>query len=208
MEAAMLLVTASLLGALYWLPTRPEFPLLGFGITTLGIGVLGIVALWVVWRITPGLATRFNGQSKTGQNATVPITAQGQSNRVGLFAVATLLYLVFWALQGIALVAVAHTFCDGQTLTPFVATAAAAIAWALGFVIIFVPAGLGVREWTLGALLVAFATLQPGQATLLAVTSRLGLIVAEVAVLLFGLHAQIAAWWHRRNWMADDSSLS
>jgi hypothetical protein len=195
------------LGIIYWLPTL-DLPLLNVGTITVGVATLGIVALWVVWRITPSLATRFIRRSKGGQPATITATPQGRSHRVGLFAVATLLYLVFWALQGIALVAVAHTFCDGLALTPFVATAAAAIAWAFGFLIIFVPAGLGVREWTLGALLVAFATLQPGQATLLAVTSRLALIVAEIVVLLFGLHAQIAAWWHRRNWVADDSSLS
>jgi hypothetical protein len=72
------------------------------------------------------------------------------------------------------------------------ATSAGSLAWAIGFLIIFVPAGLGVREWSLGTLLVQFAALSPGQATLLAVVSRVGMIAAEVLVLLVGLQSQIS----------------
>jgi uncharacterized membrane protein YbhN (UPF0104 family) len=146
------------------------------------IGV-SLIGAWLLWRIVPWLAARIRRQPAQ----VLPRRPQ----HGGLWGATMLLYVGFWLLQGDALVAIAHTLCGGLTLGLFDASAAFAVAWAIGFLIVFVPAGLGVREWTLGALLVAFAGLQPGQATLLAVISRLGLIVAELGVLAIGLHGQI-----------------
>jgi glycosyltransferase 2 family protein len=201
LEAAMLVATATLVGALFWLPTLWQGPLLPVGIV-----VAGALALWLLWQVMPWLARRFT--NKSGEMLPAPRPSWR------LFGATTLLYLAFWALQGIALVAIAHALCGGMALAPFPTIAAAALAWAIGFLILFVPAGLGVREWTLSALLVAFTAIDPaidpgidpGQATLLAVVSRFGLIVAELIVLAIGLHAQILHRWQRRKWLSPTTN--
>ena len=188
LEAGMLVATALWVGALFWLPQVWQVPLLPVAVV-----VLGALGLWLLWQLTPWLARRMSKQPE----AMSPAPRQGWR----LLSATTLLYLGFWALQGLALVAIAHALCGSMALAPFPALAAAALAWAIGFLVLFVPAGLGVREWTLGALLVAFADIDPGQATLFAVVSRFGLIVAEVVVLAIGLHAQILHWWQKRKWL-------
>jgi hypothetical protein len=202
METALFLITATLLGALYWLPTQlPDFP--GrFPLIEFLIAVAGIVGAWLVWRVLPWLAMRFY-RKRAGLYLPAP---KGLGRQLGLWGVTTLLYLFFWLLQGGALVAVAHTLCGGLAPELFTISAAYAIAWVIGFLIIFVPAGLGVREWMLSTLLVAFAALQPGQATLLAILSRFGLIMAEIIVLAIGLHGQILSRVNQNRWNANDSS--
>jgi hypothetical protein len=62
---------------------------------------------------------------------------------------------------------------------------------------------LGVREWSLSALLVIFSGLEPGQAALLAVLSRVVMICAEVIVLLIGLQSTMQSFiqgrWSKRS---------
>jgi hypothetical protein len=193
LEAALLLVTAAALGALYWLPTQLDFPLI-----ELAIAALALVGSWLVWHYLPWLARRLFRQA-SAVNTQHPQT-------LPLWGATILLYLCFWLLQGGALIAIAATLCGTFTPGLFAASAAFAVAWGIGFLIIFVPAGVGVREWTLGALLVAFAALQPGQATLLAVISRLGLIVAELLVLVIGLHGQIQNRLRHGVWTANHHS--
>jgi hypothetical protein len=199
-EAAMLLVTAALVGGSYLLARWWPQPLGWLALLLVGGG-----ALWAIWQGTPRLASRWQIGKANGPETANARTTPTVAN-VALFLSAIALYWLFWALQGAAPVAIAHALCSGMTLGFVPATAATALAWAIGFVIIFVPAGLGVREWTLGALLVNFAPLAPGQASLLAVTSRLALIGAEVVLLLIGLRAPIAAWWRRRKQHASNIS--
>lgn len=193
LEATMLLVTATGLGALYWLPTQDWLPTLAsLPFLTIVIATIALFGSWLAWQIVPTLAARIS-RKPVDTPAHTP-TSRAQS--FPLWGVTTALYVAFWLLQGGALVAIAHTLCGGLTLGLYAASAAFAIAWAIGFLIVFVPAGLGIREWTLSALLVAFAALQPGPATLIALISRLGLIVAEVVVLLIGLHRK----FQNRKW--------
>jgi glycosyltransferase 2 family protein len=197
LEAAMLLVTAGVLGVLYWLPNQLAGWLSAPG--QLLVAVVGIGSAWVAWRLVPWVTTRL------GKKRISLEIQQGQS--LGLWGATCFLYVAFWGLQGGALLAIAQALCGDFVLGLGAATAAFGLAWAIGFLIVFVPAGLGVREWTLSALLVAFATLEPGQATLIAVVSRFGLIVAEVIVLLIGFHGQIERWWSRRNLIEDNRTL-
>lgn len=190
LEAAMLLITAAVLGGIYWLHLSWQFPLLEF--VALAVG---IASSWLVWRLLPWLVGRAGDKWRS--------VARTQRQGLRLWAATLTLYAGFWLLQGAALVAITHTLCEQLALALPAATAAFALAWAIGFLIIFVPAGLGVREWTLSALLVSFAMLQPGQATLIALVSRLGLILAEVFVLLIGLQGQIRSWWRGNDWLAD-----
>jgi uncharacterized membrane protein YbhN (UPF0104 family) len=196
-EAAMLLASAMTLGALYWLPTYWPHPLVMPAIIT---GALVAVAL--IWYVTPLLTARFSkGEAQPSSHNT------GRQSALLWLVTTTLLYLLFWLLQGAALVAITHTLCGALTLPLSAATGASALSWAIGFLILFVPAGLGVREWSLGTLLVTFAALPSGEATLLAVVSRAGLVAAEVLVLLIGLNTQLLARWNRRNLAIDDSTF-
>jgi hypothetical protein len=163
--------------------------------------LLGIIGVWLVWRLLPWLAQRIFRQSAPLGG----LPAATLSNQVGLWGATTLLYLLFWGLQGAALLAIGATLCGPITLGLFPATAAFALAWAIGFLVIFVPAGVGVREWTLSALLAAFTLLPPGQATLIAVISRLGLIVAELLVLAIGLQGHLQKRWHQAQRQRDSA---
>jgi hypothetical protein len=194
-EAAMLLLTAGWIGALYALPMHWPHPLL-----TPALIMLGGVATALVWYATPWLARRvFKGHSHL--QAPAP-----RRHAHALLVATTLLYLLFWGLQGAALVSIGRALCDNLTVAPFATTAASALSWAIGFLIIFVPAGLGVREWTLSTMLVSFTALPSGQATLLALVSRLGLIAAEFIVLLLSLPPIIEKWRARRALAVDKRS--
>jgi hypothetical protein len=197
-EAAMLLISAVMLGTLYWLPSGLTMldwlPTIRHSpIVTGGIIVVGVVASRLVWQMTPRLTARFAPKQMQCNASGDPARSRG----IRMWIATTLLYLVFWLVQGGALLTIAHALCGGLTLGLFAVTAATGLAWAIGFLIVFVPAGLGIREWTLGTLLVAFAALQPGQATLIAVVSRFGMIVSELLVLLIGLQAKVKRWWEK-----------
>ncbi|MDX6696893.1 MAG: glycosyltransferase 2 family protein [Solirubrobacteraceae bacterium] len=83
-----------------------------------------------------------------------------------------------WALYG------AHTWVLARHLggtadeLPALGTGAFALSWALGLIVVFAPAGVGVREAVLVALL--SASLGSAGATTLAVASRLLLVAADV----------------------------
>jgi uncharacterized membrane protein YbhN (UPF0104 family) len=57
-------------------------------------------------------------------------------------------------------------------------------SWLVGFAALFVPAGLGVRELTLSSLLQQMAAVSAGDASLVAVLTRLGIVAAELVFLL------------------------
>lgn len=198
LEAAMLLITAAILGGLYWLQL-PQWqamvqPLIGDNFNTSMIAayaLLTLVAAWIAWRMLPWLFFRFTKKASQPENASVQLAYYQRGNDFQLWIMTIMLYLIFWIIQGAALITIGQALCEDIHLALFAASAAFAVSWAIGFLIIFVPAGLGVREWTLNAFLVTLATLQPSQATLLAIISRFGLIVAEIVVLGIGLHRQI-----------------
>jgi len=65
-------------------------------------------------------------------------------------------------------------------------TAAFAISYVIGYLAIFVPGGIGVREWALISVLVAAPLASAPQATAISVASRLWLVVIEIVpALLF-----------------------
>lgn len=196
-EATLLLVTAGAAGALYWLSSQWQSPFLPVAFVLAGVVVFSVAAAWASWRLLPWLVGMMGSRSMQRKRISV--------QSLLLWAATCLLYAGFWLLQGGALVIIAQALCERLALGLAAATAAFAWAWAIGFLIVFVPAGLGVREWTLGALLGAFAMIPPGQATLIALVSRLGLIVAELLVLAIGLHGQFQSWRAKRDWVADDS---
>jgi glycosyltransferase 2 family protein len=179
-EVALPLLMAAALAALVLLS-----PWLGVPLALVGLG-----AMWAAWALTPTVTSRLS----RGRIAVQPDRqAQGR-----LLLATTALYALFWLLHGAGLVAVTRTLCGEQALTLSQGVALAALSWAVGFVVLIVPAGFGVREWALGALLVAFAGFAPWQGSVVAVVSRLTLIAAELLVLLVGLHSRLRQWWAMR----------
>jgi glycosyltransferase 2 family protein len=183
-EAAMLLVVALTLGAFYWVD----------GLWKLAVAVLGIVGVGVTWLAVPWLAGRFGGRWLQVSQV------RSQSRELGGLAGAA--YVLLWSLQGAAIVYIGATLCLDSHIAWLEGIASIGLAWTIGFIIPFVPAGLGVREWSMSALLVIFSGLEPGQAALLAVLSRVVMICAELIVLLVGLQSHIQSFiqgrWSKR----------
>ena len=176
MEAGLLLLTAVALAGTLLTPAPWNLLVAGGG----------LAAVWLTWVLTPALWRRLRGAPAAPQATT------------GWWVVATL-YGVFWALQGAALLAAHHALCGVTPLGLGQSIAAASLAWAVGFLVLIVPAGLGVREWTLSALLALLAGVASAQSHLLAVTGRVLLVVAELIVLGIGLHGTLHTWWSKRN---------
>lgn len=88
---------------------------------------------------------------------------------------AILITLVGWVLFGVHLVALMDVWTPAELVT---ATSAFALAWVCGFLFLIAPAGAGVREAVLVALLLP--VIGDGAALGVALISRFAIIVAEV----------------------------
>lgn len=75
------------------------------------------------------------------------------------------------------------------------ATYITSLAIFLGFVCIFVPAGIGVREVILSSALVNRFGLPPEQASLIAIAFRFWVILAEMEWIVVGLISYRHVWW-------------
>jgi len=101
---------------------------------------------------------------------------------VGVVAV----YIMFWLVYGVAVFFVGNallpTFSSSGSLMGTVS--AASLSWVLGFIVIFVPAGLGVRDWSLERLLILSAGLDPWLSKLIAILCRFNILIAETSWLI------------------------
>lgn len=96
-------------------------------------------------------------------------------------------YFCYWWLQGLGLAALARGLGVSQGIDLLHLTAASAASWSAGFLVLFVPAGFGVRELSLTYLLTTQAGMAPADANLMAVFSRASMIVAELLMLATAL---------------------
>jgi hypothetical protein len=173
LEVTTLLLTAFVYGSCLWV--EPRFVGL--------VWLAAVPALWLNWHYVPHLARRINAGRWSAAIGHAP------SLRLGLLGNG--LYLGFWAAHG------AGVFLLGQAFTPLPLAelaptlACASLAWAVGFLVLFVPAGLGVREATLVTLLTQFTTLPVGVATTVALLSRLTTILAEFLLLVGGITGHV-----------------
>lgn len=107
---------------------------------------------------------------------------------VGVVAV----YFLFWLVYGVAVFFVGSALLPASSASVSLmgAISAASLSWVLGFIVIFVPAGLGVRDWSLERLLIFTAGFDPGLSKLIAILCRFHILIAETAWLLIagGLH--------------------
>ena len=66
------------------------------------------------------------------------------------------------------------------------------VAWLLGFIVLFVPSGLGIRESVLAILISSFFALNSGQSAFIAILFRLVILSSEGLFLLLGI--RILKW--------------
>ncbi len=107
-----------------------------------------------------------------------------------------LLYILSWAMYGTSFWCLLRAL-GIQPDSFWLPVATFDAAYLLGFLAIFAPGGLGVREGVLSVLL--SATIAPGLAALIAVAARLWMTLFEVSQLLPLAVARMAKIWPRSN---------
>jgi uncharacterized membrane protein YbhN (UPF0104 family) len=100
-------------------------------------------------------------------------------------AVATLWSAAMWLLLGVHAWILLRQIVPGSSISWPLATGVFALAWLVGFLVVFAPAGAGVREVAIVLLLGSVAT-QP-QAASFALASRVLMTLADAVALLIGL---------------------
>jgi glycosyltransferase 2 family protein len=103
--------------------------------------------------------------------------------------IATLWSLLAWAVNGAHVYVLALSLGAPDGRTALLAVGGFAFAWCVGFLVVFAPAGAGVRDVILVAAL--SPVISVGQATAVALVSRLLTTIADL------LCAAIAAWFGR-----------
>ncbi|MGQ9547775.1 MAG: hypothetical protein ACUVWS_03995 [Roseiflexus sp.] len=175
---ALVLTAISVAGG--WLAIR-----LG-GCEGLILGIASTGMLTFTWLGVPGLVLwfeRWRGGNRSPRESAAFYT----------WSAAIVFYLLLWFMHGGAI----YFISQAVLFVPLVDLPGAVFvmssAWLVGFIAIAVPAGIGVRELTLATLLSSQFGLLPWQAGLVAVTSRLVVILAEIEWLLVGviLHVYI-----------------
>ena len=156
LEAGSFLATALFIGALVYLRAPWQFA------AAAAVVVAGVIA----W---PLLARASD--------------AAGSGKHWWWIPAAYLAYACYWCLQGLALEAICRGLGVGQSVDLVQLVAAAAVGWSAGFLTVFVPAGFGVRELSLAYLLTVYSGMPAGDANLVAVLSRMIMIVAELLML-------------------------
>jgi uncharacterized membrane protein YbhN (UPF0104 family) len=180
LEVAGFVVSASAFALIYLVGVLPAWAPLAL----LAAAALGLAGIGLAWRrhwLQDPLAA-------LARRLQLPSTRV----RPVYWIIAAALYGLYWICQGAAVVAVARTFGVPIEATFLITTAVYATACLAGLLVVFVPAGLGVRETVLAGLLVGSAGGLPA-ASVISVSMRLITVAAEL-FWLFG-------WWVMSLWV-------
>jgi glycosyltransferase 2 family protein len=148
------------------------------------VAATGLVA--AVWLIAPPFVAKVWDRFMKSS----PMPDGSQKAWAGAIGLQSLL----WVIYGVSVLCLCRALSPTSDVTWLEATAASSLAWFVGFVIVFVPSGLGIREGVLAAMLARFGGLSPADASLVAVVSRLGLFLAEFAWLGVGALLYARRW--------------
>lgn len=135
--------------------------------------VFGIAILFFVWKAIVYLSNKFGNYSKA------PL-------RFRTWLMVNVVTSLQWALYGLSL----HYLCRAINIndTPLLALSSTyAFAWILGFLVVIVPFGLGIREMTLSTILNKVVGIPNGAATFVAVVSRITVIISELTWFLLAI---------------------
>jgi hypothetical protein len=149
----------------------------------IGLGMACAILLMGTWLILPRVATLVGCRlmKKRGYKT------YDMHRSSAAWSAVIILYLLLWTVFGSSLLLASRAIVPLPVSHLPSAVFASSLSWILGFVIVLVPAGLGLRELALSSLLTSHLGLLSWQADLVAVLSRFGLIVAELSWLLVGL---------------------
>ena len=178
LEASALILTALSVAAVY-LYTSSAGPR-RFVLAGACVGLL-----WVACLVTPVLATRLSKERLHSHS-------KGHALYPWLAAIA--LHIALWVAYGGSILLIGNAVLSTPSVDLLQATFSSSLSWLLGFVVIIVPTGIGVRELTLATLLSTHSDLLPWQANLVAIISRFEIILAELAWLVVGLGLYISRW--------------
>jgi len=176
LEGLGLLLTGVFMAGLYLC-----FQLAGVAQLLLACTCLGLLV--GTWLIVPKLAVQL-ARRIAKDSFSLP---DNRPSRTGAWSVAITLYLLLWVAFGASLLLASNAIAPDRTNDLPAAVFVASLSWVIGFVIVFVPAGLGVRELATSTLLAQYLAFPSWQADLVPVLSRAGLIIAELVWLLVGL---------------------
>jgi uncharacterized membrane protein YbhN (UPF0104 family) len=98
------------------------------------------------------------------------------------------LSIVLWYCYGLILTIFTSTINSKITLTNIPKMSSIyALAWLIGFIVPFLPSGLGLRDYSLTILLVAQVGLEKADAAFIAIGFRVLISIAEILWIIFGL---------------------
>jgi len=104
------------------------------------------------------------------------------------WALVFILFIGMWCCYGSGLLVFAKAIDFQVTITFFLGiNSIYALAWFLGFIVPFLPSGLGLREYSLTILLIAQFGLVKSDASFIAIGFRVLVSIAEFLWILFGL---------------------
>nr|WP_117000680.1 lysylphosphatidylglycerol synthase domain-containing protein [Desertimonas flava] len=141
-----------------------------------------VIAPAVCLVLVPSVQRRLLALASRALKRPLAVAFPGPRAMAGAVLASVLTYVLF----GVHLAVLASPMSpDGDVRVLVQSIGAFALAWAAGFVVIFAPAGLGVREvvlkLTMGSVLVS------ADATAVAVLSRTSLVIADLALGVFGI---------------------
>jgi len=181
----LLILAGCLIMSLPVIPLAAERVGLG---STAGILLVAASAAAVLLTAHPGAFGRFLRLAGKLSGRKLDLQDPGFSRVLVLLPV----YLVMFLLEGVAFVLLARSFGMGLPFWPGVFILPTAVG--IGFLAVFSPGGLGIRElsmvWLIGAVMTA---VEPGQASLISIAARLWITLGEVAAFLLAI-----AWWGSR----------
>jgi uncharacterized membrane protein YbhN (UPF0104 family) len=98
------------------------------------------------------------------------------------------LSILLWYCYGLTLTIFANSINSSITFSDTIKMSALyALAWLIGFIVPFLPSGLGLRDYSLAILLLAQFGVERVDATFIAIGFRLIISMAEIFWILFGL---------------------
>lgn len=157
---------------------------IGLG-TTLSVIIVAASAAVVLFTAHPGAFRKLLKivGSITGKD--INIEDPGFANVLKLLPV----YILVFLLQGVAFVFLARSF--GMNLPFYPGAFLLPTAVGIGFLAVFSPGGLGIREislvWLIG---IVMASVEPGQASLVSIAGRLWITLGEAVAFLVAV-----VWW-------------
>ena len=159
---------AVLLGSAALETLRPGLRMVALGVTlAFGVGVLGLP-----WLLPPLLRMIARTRGMPALDIRMPSRT--------LWTV-TVAHAFSWVGYGVAFSWFAAGVTPDVSGNPLLFIAVFTVSYLVGYLALFSPGGLGVREYALVALLVGLGSAGPGDAVVLGATSRVWLTVLEVA---------------------------